>query len=264
MLPGTLRKISGPVFDGCDNIQVVWVGDECIPDVKDYICGSARILPAKGITVGSQLLWDLRALSEVVIPEGIEKIGSHWFSSSGIESVLIPPSVREIQIGAFCDCTRLKKVTFKISESEEGNRLERVCRDAFCGCDSLESVEFPATLRTIAQGAFAKCESLKTVSLNEGLEVLGTDEYLRNGATYKGVFQESGLECIKLPSTLRRIEYGAFKSCMGLKKALLPTGLEAIGEDCFWSSGLEEITIPQSVRQIGARAFSYCKQLKNV
>ena len=41
----------------------------------------------------------------------------------------------------------------------------------------LENVEFPASLRTIAQGAFAECANLKTVKFGEGLEVLGTDEY---------------------------------------------------------------------------------------
>ena len=41
----------------------------------------------------------------------------------------------------------------------------------------LESIEFPVSLRTIAQGAFNKCKSLKTAKFNEGLEVLGTDEY---------------------------------------------------------------------------------------
>ena len=39
----------------------------------------------------------------------------------------------------------------------------------------LESVEFPESLRTVAQGAFSDCKSLKSVILNEGLEVLGTN-----------------------------------------------------------------------------------------
>ena len=46
--------------------------------------------------------------------------------------------------------------------------------------------------------------------MNEGLEVLGTDEYTEDGKMYYGVFGKSALEDVKLPLTLKRIEYGAF------------------------------------------------------
>lgn len=52
----------------------------------------------------------------------------------------------------------------------------------------LESVEFPDSLRTIAQGAFAKCRNLRSVKFCEGLEVLGTDECADDGELYYGVF----------------------------------------------------------------------------
>lgn len=48
--------------------------------------------------------------------------------------------------------------------------------------------------------------------------MLGTDEYPGDGELYYGAFEESGLESIKLPSTLRRIEYGTFQNCVGLKE----------------------------------------------
>ena len=41
----------------------------------------------------------------------------------------------------------------------------------------LESVEFPASLRTLCQAAFAVCESLRRAEFGEGLAVLGTNEY---------------------------------------------------------------------------------------
>ena len=57
---------------------------------------------------------------------------------------------------------------------------------------------------------FCKCENLKEAVLNEGLEVLGTNEYPDCDGKWYGVFEESALEAIDLPSTLRRIEYNAF------------------------------------------------------
>lgn len=53
--------------------------------------------------------------------------------------------------------------------------------------------------------------------LNEGLQVLGTDEHFENSGMYFGVFQESAVKHVDLPSTLRRIEYNAFEKCKNLK-----------------------------------------------
>ena len=70
-------------------------------------------------------------------------------------------------------------------------------------------------MKEIRHGAFCKCKSLRRVTLNEGLEKLG-----RKGAYYdddghckyyQGVFEESGLEEITLPSTLTEIGETTFK-----------------------------------------------------
>lgn len=65
--------------------------------------------------------------------------------------------------------------------------------------------------------------------LNEGLEVLGTDEYGYDGKPLLGVFYNSAVESVILPSTLKRIEYSAFKGCTNLKSVELPSGLERLG-----------------------------------
>ena len=87
--------------------------------------------------------------------------------------------------------------------------LEKIGLFAFVE-SGVEQVVLPVSLRTIAQGAFGKCESLKTVKFNEGLEVIGTDEYDDDGGIWPGVFMKSALENIEFPSTLKRIEYCAF------------------------------------------------------
>lgn len=78
-------------------------------------------------------------------------------------------------------------------------------------------MDLPASVRTVAQAAFARCENLKSATLNEGLKVLGTEEYSKENLYY-GVFQESPVEHVRLPSTLTRIGYNAFKGCKSLKE----------------------------------------------
>lgn len=52
--------------------------------------------------------------------------------------------------------------------------------------------------------------------LPEGLEVLGTNEKREDGRPYFGVFEETTIEGVVLPSTLRKIEYNTFKKCKSL------------------------------------------------
>ena len=77
-----------------------------------------------------------------------------------------------------------------------------------------------------------------------GLEALGTDEYLETGSLYHGVVQESSVERVELPATLKRIEYSAFENCKNLKNINLPEKLEYIGTCCFQESALEAVSLP--------------------
>lgn len=47
MLPGTLRELGDSVFNDCENLRVVWVGDGCQADVRRSVSDAVRVLPAK-------------------------------------------------------------------------------------------------------------------------------------------------------------------------------------------------------------------------
>ena len=76
-LPSTLEKIGDNTFAGCYSLEVVWVEDGCTSNIREHIHNCmidyVAVLPAKAM-VGDVLLLDLRQFSEVVIPEGVEKI----------------------------------------------------------------------------------------------------------------------------------------------------------------------------------------------
>lgn len=68
------------------------------------ISESVKVGPPPETLAGDTKVWDLRNLKQVVIPEGVERIGNHWFYDTDVESVKIPASVTEIGTEAFCNC----------------------------------------------------------------------------------------------------------------------------------------------------------------
>ena len=148
----------------------------------------------------------------------------------------------------------------EISGVEYSRNMETV----FGGSDGIRTMTFPNMVRAIRQGSFYEVKSLRAVVLNEGLEVLGTEEYDLDDEINYGVFEDSGLNRVQLPSTLKRIEYCAFFDCKNLKNIRLPENLEYIGRGCFARSVLESVQFPSALKTIDGSAFYECKNLKTV
>lgn len=126
----------------------------------------------------------------------------------------------------------------------------RCMTEVLGGSDGITTLIFPDIIRSIRQGSFRKVKSLRSVVLNEGLETLGTDEHTLDDSAFCGVFQESGLRNVRLPSTLKVIRNCAFLDCSNLKSVSLPDGLKEIGLNAFSGSGLERVAMSPSMEII--------------
>ena len=246
----TLKRIGEDALSECKSLKKVCVEDGCeaclaaaqIPD-------SAAVRLLQETVTGSVRALDPRSRARAVIPEGTEKIANRWFWGSGIESVTIPASVREIGIDVFLECRNLRTVTFALER-----RLERIGPECFCDA-GMERVVVPRSVAEIQERAFVSCKNLAEVVFEEGSRLKVIDESVFGYCT--------NLEKVNLPKGLKSIERSAFYCCKSLKSIRLPEGLEKIGVDCFSFSGLEEVTLPASVRKVDHGAFRGCKQLKS-
>ena len=72
---------------------------------------------------------------------------------------------------------------------------------------------------------------------------------------FHGVFADSGVESVTLPSTLKQLGWQAFKGCKNLKRVQIPQRLEYVGTECFSESGLEEASFPATLKTLEYRAF---------
>ena len=97
-----------------------------------------------------------------VIPEGVESVQKCWFQNTGVESVEVAASVREIGADAFSGCKSLRRVTFAA-----GSQLQTMGDRCFQG-SGIEEISVPAGVKVIGRDAFRYCARLKSVAFQEG------------------------------------------------------------------------------------------------
>ena len=107
-IPASVQEIAPDAFADCDDIKRICVAEGCEASLSGVdLSYSATVDLASDTMVGDVKVRDLRDCKEAVIPEGVARIGNHWFWESEVESVTIPASVREIGADAFCNCRSL-------------------------------------------------------------------------------------------------------------------------------------------------------------
>ncbi len=203
---GRIEKLSFDVFKGCDSLTSI--------EIPNTLKESAL----------SEVFTNCTNLKHITFEEGLTKIPQYLCATTGIEEVVIPDSVKEIDYRAFKDCKSLSRVDL-------GN-LETISFDVFMGCDSLQSIVIPNTLVNGSDyPIFTDCINLTNITFEEGTTVLAAN-----------ICATTGISHITIPNTVVKIEREAFDGC---KK-------------------LVSITIPESVKDIEYKAFYNCTLLSNV
>ena len=123
-------------------------------------------------------------LTEIVIPEYIEKIGDSVLRSSKLlEKVKILGEVTEIRGSAFQYCEKLKTITTTYSQTENVCALPDTVKDiggyAFGSAGAMEYFIAPSNLANIGVYAFANCSNCKTFDFSRCKQVpnLGTNAF---------------------------------------------------------------------------------------
>ena len=117
-----------------------------------------------------------------------------------------------------------------------------------------KSITIPEGVKRIGERAFSPMMSeLEEVILPSTLETIGV--YALFGLPIKTV---------RIPSSVKSIEFKAFHECCELSEIVLESGLEAIGEYAFCGNACKAIEIPNTVKEIGEYAFCDCRFLESV
>ena len=202
-LPAELTEIGYQAFENCIALTEITFPD-ALTAIGEYAfsnCAGLTSIPfPDGLT---SIAWgafrECAALTEVTLPVGLTELEADVFSdctaltaifvaegnpcfSSDAEGVVfdreqttlllypcgktgsyaVPDSVSVIGVDAFCGCEALTEITFPAG-------LTDICEGAFCDCTGLTSLSFPAELAAIDAWAFSGCIGLTSVPLPAGL-----------------------------------------------------------------------------------------------
>ena len=161
--------------------------------------------------------------------------------------------------------------------------VEIIDTQVFQGKESIKTVTFPASVKTIDWSAFKECKNLEKADLSrceniwrlgdnlfQGCERL-TQVVLPKRLKYQATIPHqcfadcSSLKMVSLPVGIVKIDRSAFSDCSSLLHIELPEGIGEIDQCVFRGcTSLECIDLPNSITFIGACAFQKCTNLSKV
>ena len=253
ILPKTLKALGGYVFSNTSLTSIV------IPKTVIRIASNAlniRTLNAIEVEEGNEVYYSqnnaiydkstgvlIRGCKASGIPEGVVEIGDNAFAEAGLESIMLPSSLKKIGSYAFAYNTDVKDLYIPAS-------LTEILWGAFFGCSSLKSITVDEA-NTVYDSrdncnAIIETATNKLIQASEGTTIpasvttIGTDAFAR-----------LNFSSLVIPQTVTQMDRSAFSEINAFMiKVSYPTPPN-LGEYPFgWTNSNVRLIVPDGTKEL--------------
>ncbi len=246
-----------------NRLPVIEIGSKINPSLINVVI-------SEGVTrIGSYAFSNCTKLTNINIPDSVESIGQGAFEyCSGLTSIVIPSGVTSIELWTFQYCTSLTSLILP-------DTLTTIMNNAFYHCAKLTSIDIPSSVTTIGSSVFFGSGLTKINYLGTAMQWLGVNEptdktsYYKklyiNGIDYDTAMADYLIDEIVLPEGVTRIGAYKFYDRKDIISIIMPEGITSIGSNAFYGcTGITSITIPEGITSIGSNAFYGCTKLTEI
>ena len=286
VIPDTVSDIGRAAFAECIALKKLTIGK----GVKKI--GQKAFDNCKGLTEINFNAIDCDALGKndhSVCYSSFQNAGQN---GNGI-TVNIGASVTKIPAGLFdhdyFDYMNPVRLNIKAINFTKDSACERICFSSFFGCNMLENIIIPDSVKSIEVNAFGACDSIKKIHIGCGVENLHTgfcssesliditvsednknyrsidgNLYSKDGKTLFLYAKGKQDTSFNIPDGVTKIANAAFADCL-LHNIHIPNSVTEIGEDAFYGcTYLEEIVLPPNISKLETGTFNKCNSLKSI
>ena len=238
--PRSLKIVPEECFLLCEKLRKIVLPDnlQVIEPKAFALCKNLTdiVLPESLKTLGWGAFYECKKITQINIPSGIKVLDYRTFYETGITETVLPSNLKTVY--AFESCDELKKATV----------CEGVKKMSFDYCKNLSEVVLPKSIRDIS---FKGCSSLKMIDLPLGLKKIS-----------QSCFEESGIESIEIPDSVKQIDDSAFYGCTNLREVKINKPVE-LGNSVFkFCKKLTKITLPKNWYIKGANVYDGKKLIR--
>ncbi len=290
VLPGTLERIEGRTFSGCQKLEEVRVPRSVKAIEPMAFPAEVEVVLARNhphFTIVGGALYDktktrlLRApgkFPHVRVPNGVTTIDHGVFSNNSIiKTIRLPATLK--QLGSLINCSNLERVNMpanaqltgfvsgcpkacfyvdarsKYHRSRNGILLDREQSVLYHVPDNFETLAIPQGVKMIHSYAFSECSRLTAVAIPQSIEYLGENAFEKC----------KQLKAIQIPSAVKNVGRGIFAGCEALEVVKINAPLTSLPSYIFEGcKALASVTLPKTIQTIGFGSFRGCETLQRV
>ncbi|MCX6308903.1 MAG: leucine-rich repeat protein, partial [Bacteroidia bacterium] len=298
-----IRDANILAYTGSDGTLFEWATYEAnaIPTEAFYFRNGAwtknwfsKILFPTSLTKIGYFAFAYSGLRSITLHEGITRIGGWAFHGCMLNTIALPASLTTIEDWALGANTILSSFTVAPGNPNfstingclydksaktllywpntlsnqaiipEGT--ETIWTGAFQGCDFINFINIPTSLKNIVAPAFVWTSNMWRFEVTEANPYFSTIDGVLYDKSKKKLLaypNQKGTN-YDIPNGVTEIGIDAFGGCWNLTSVNIPTSVTKISNNAFYSTAISRLVLPASINTIEAEAFSNCGNLKAI